>query len=103
MNSRPEAEDEVTQFTSSLAHKLRRLSPYQLAVAQSKLLQVMVEVEFTTPREPPNMNTHASASIQSIAFPQPISIQSPSSSEPSNDNQPPFVIEPLRLDNSLDS
>ena len=38
--------DESELFATSIAHKLRRLDPYQLSLAQSKIIQVLSEIEF---------------------------------------------------------
>lgn len=45
--------DEAQLFADTLAVKLRRLSTYQMAVAQSRLLNQLTEIEFTVPREAP--------------------------------------------------
>lgn len=41
-----EGDDETGLFCQSLAKRLRRLSPYQRAVAQNKILQAVTDIEF---------------------------------------------------------
>ena len=54
-----EAEDEAAIFGKTLVTKLRRLTPYQMALAQPRLLQVLTEIEFCSQSPAPSPSVPA--------------------------------------------
>ena len=82
--------DEAQLFADTLAIKLRRLSNYQMAMAQAKLLAAVTEIEYTTPREPPQPQSYrsnvptpntAQPSMRSQLPPAPLNMHPPVNTE----------------------
>lgn len=60
--------DEAYLFAMSLVDQLRRLTPYQLAVAKQKFHGILIEAEFTMPSAPtltaPNPNPQPATNLE---------------------------------------
>lgn len=46
-----EEDDEAANFGRTVAARLRRLVPYKAALAETRILQVLIEIEFDSPNQ----------------------------------------------------